>query len=52
MPIRRRGGKDETDEKEREKGKKKKLTSVLELPRLIILGHPSRSFSSRVHSKQ
>ncbi len=28
------------------------LTSVLELPRFMILGHPSRSFSSRVHSKQ
>lgn len=37
--------------------KKKKINnsqnkSVLELPRLIILGHPSRSFSKRVHSKQ
>lgn len=32
--------------------KEKVLTSVLELPRFIILGHPSRSFSSRVHSKQ
>lgn len=27
-----------------------KHTSVLELPRFIIFGHPSRSFSRRVHS--
>lgn len=33
-------------------GEKKKRTSVLELPRLMILGQPSRSFSRRVHSKQ
>lgn len=28
------------------------LTSVRELPKLMILGHPSLSFSRRVHSKQ
>lgn len=38
--------------REREGGLSEKLTSVLELPRFIILGHPSLSFSRRVHSKQ